>query len=127
MSRERRRARAGATGFIALATFTAPASAAQPFDGSWGIQVTTERGPCDPLYRYYIVIENNAVRVRSMMGEVSPEIAGRIQPSGRIDSRIGAADDPVSIRGRLEGGAGAGTWTASARQCAGRWTAEKRG
>ena len=96
------------------------------FDGSWGIQVLTERGECDPVYRYYIVIQNNAVHVRSMMGEVAPEPAGRINPSGRIDTRIGAADDPVGIRGKLEGAAGSGRWTAPARGCAGRWVAERR-
>ena len=96
------------------------------FDGSWGIQVLTERGACDPVYRYYIVIAQNAVRVKSMMGEVAPEIAGRINPTGRIATRIGAADDPVAIRGRLDSAAGAGTWTAPARGCGGRWVAERR-
>jgi hypothetical protein len=107
------------------------AAAAAPFDGrfdgSWGIQVLTERGACDPIYRYYIVIQNNAVHVRSMMGEVAPEPAGRIAPSGRIDTRIGAPDDPVGIRGKLAGAAGSGNWTAPARGCAGRWVAERRG
>jgi hypothetical protein len=67
------------------------------------------------------------VRVKSMMGEVSPEVAGRINPTGRIDTRIGAADDPVAIRGRLDSAAGTGTWTAPARGCGGRWVAERRG
>ena len=111
-----------------LASLAAPgAVASAPFDGSWGIQVMTERGECDPVYRYYIVIQNNAVHVRSMRGEVAPEPSGRINPSGRIDTRIGAPDDPVGIRGRLERAAGSGSWTAPARGCAGRWVAEKRG
>jgi hypothetical protein len=112
---------------LLLLGLAAPAGAAQGFDGSWGIQVMTERGACDPVYRYYVVIAANAVHVKSMMGEVSPEVAGRIDPSGRIDSRIGSAEDPVAIRGRLEAAAGSGTWTAPARGCAGRWLAEKRG
>jgi hypothetical protein len=117
---------------LALAAVIAhgPAAAAPfggRFDGSWGIQVLTERGECDPVYRYYIVIQNNAVHVRSMMGEVAPEPSGRINPSGRIDTRIGAPDDPVGIRGKLEGAAGSGRWTAPARGCAGRWVAERRG
>lgn len=96
------------------------------FDGSWGIEVLTERGACDPVYRYYVVIRDNAVHVKSMMGEVAPEPAGRIAPGGRIDSRLGAADDPVGIRGKLERAAGAGQWSAPARGCAGRWVAERR-
>jgi hypothetical protein len=105
---------------------TGAPAAASSFDGAWGIQVVTERGQCDPVYRYYIVIQNNAVHVRSMMGEVSPEAAGRINPNGRIDTRIGAPEDPVGIRGKLAGAAGAGSWTAPARGCAGRWVAERR-
>jgi hypothetical protein len=102
------------------------APASQPFDGPWSIQVLTERGACDPVYRYYVVIAGGAVHVKSMMGEVSPEAAGRIAPGGRIDGRIGAAEDPVAIRGRLERATGGGTWTAPARGCAGRWVAERR-
>jgi hypothetical protein len=112
---------------LAASVGLARVAASAPFDGSWGIEVRTERGACDPLYRYYIVIRENAVHVRSMMGEVAPEPSGRINPSGRIDSRIGAPDDPVGIRGQLEGAAGSGSWTAPARGCAGRWVAERRG
>jgi hypothetical protein len=115
---------------LLIAGLTQGAAASQPaatrFDGSWGIEVRTERGPCDPLYRYYIVIRGTAVHVKSMMGEVSPEVAGRIAASGRIDTRIGAPDDPVGIRGRLDARAGQGQWTAPARGCAGRWIAERR-
>jgi hypothetical protein len=119
------------TGLLVAAAAASGGAASAPFagkfDGSWGIQVLTERGACDPIYRYYIVIAANAVRVKSMMGEVSPEVAGRIAPGGRIDGRIGSADDPVAIRGRLQSASGGGTWTAPARGCAGRWVAERRG
>jgi hypothetical protein len=122
--------RALVAGLLASAALAGAAPASQPFDGkfdgSWGIQVLTERGACDPVYRYYVVIADSAIRVKSMMGEVSPEVAGRIAPSGRIDGRIGAPEDPVAIRGRLETASGGGTWTAPARGCAGRWVAERR-
>lgn len=111
---------------LLAASLCAATAAAAPFDGSWGIQVLTESGACDPVYRYYVVIRDNAVHVKSMMGEVAPEPSGRIAPSGRIDSRLGSADDPVGIRGKLERAAGAGQWTAPARGCAGRWVAERR-
>ena len=113
-------------GLLASAALAGAAPASQPFDGPWSIQVLTERGACDPVYRYYVVIAGGAVHVKSMMGEVSPEAAGRIAPGGRIDGRIGAADDPVAIRGTLQKASGGGTWTAPARGCAGRWVAEKR-
>ena len=100
---------------------------ARSFDGSWGIEVMTEQGRCDPRYLYYIVIRDNAVHLRSMMGETSPQAAGRVGPGGRIDGTLGAADDPVAVRGQLESVAGSGTWAAPSRGCSGRWVAEKRG
>lgn len=112
---------------VALLLFATPTEASRAVDGSWSVEVLTERGDCEPVYRYYLVIANGAVHVKSMSGEVSPDPAGRIGPMGKIDTRIGSADDPVTIRGRLEGNGGAGTWIASARRCAGRWQAEKRG
>jgi hypothetical protein len=100
--------------------------AASPFDGGWGIQVITEHGPCDQVYRYYVEVEGGAVRVRSMTGQLSKRVAGRIQGTGRIEGAIGAPDDPVAVEGRLQGEAGAGAWRAPARGCAGRWVAERR-
>jgi hypothetical protein len=103
------------------------AQARTTFDGSWSIEVRTERGACEPVYRYYIEVRDGAVRLRSMTGETSPNVAGRIHPSGRIAGQIGAVDDPVDIRGQLDGGSGEGTWNATARSCSGRWMAERRG
>ncbi|HVL71974.1 MAG TPA: hypothetical protein VM434_08830 [Beijerinckiaceae bacterium] len=111
---------------LAFALLLAGPAAASPFDGSWGIEVITERGPCDRVYRYYVEVEDGAVRLRSMTGQVSPRVAGRVQGTGRVNGAIGAPDDPVTVQGRLDEGKGTGDWAAPARGCAGRWVAERR-
>ena len=95
-------------------------------DGSWAIEIVTERGACERLYRYYVVVEGQAVRVRSMTGETSEATSGLVRPDGRIDATVGQPDDPVRVTGRLKGTAGKGVWSAPARQCTGRWSAHKR-
>src|SRR3954465_3514485 len=87
----------------------------------------TERGACDPLYRYYVEVEGQTVRLRSMTGATTQSAAGLVRPDGRINITVGQADDPVSVKGRLGATSGAGLWSAPARGCAGRWSAAKRG
>lgn len=86
----------------------------------------TERGECERLYRYYVVVDGEAVRLRAMMGETSEAPVGALRKDGRIDVTLGQADDPVSVKGQLGAAAGGGRWVAPSRGCAGRWSAEKR-
>ncbi len=111
-------------GLGALTTFPA-AVAATPFDGAWSLEVSTQRGACDGLYRYYVAIENGQVRVRTMSGQLGNP-AGRIAPSGRVSSRLGTPADPVDIVGQLRRDDGRGTWSAPARGCSGIWSAARR-
>ncbi|WP_230530167.1 hypothetical protein [Microvirga roseola] len=109
---------------LILLSVTAPTAAAT-FDGPWRVEIKTRRGGCDPLYRYYVVVDNGQVRVRSMSGQLG-RAAGRISENGRVLSRIGNASDPVEIRGRLKRSTGGGTWHAPTRGCSGVWTAARR-
>lgn len=115
--------------FLTAPLVPAPAEAATSarFDGSWGIEVQTREGTCDPLYRYYVVIDEGAVRVRSMSGQTAAAPSGQVRSSGQIDTVLGSAQDPVQVRGRLASATGEGTWSAPSRGCAGSWTASKRG
>jgi hypothetical protein len=118
-------------GIAATATLVALASAAAApaagrFDGSWSIEIATEGGACDPLYRYYIVVDGETVRIRSMLGDTAYATAGFVQPNGSINVRFGQASDPVTVRGRLASDAGTGTWLAEARGCRGKWRAARR-
>ena len=114
-------------GVAANLSFAVPAVAQAPHDGSWAIEIVTEHGDCDRHYRYYVVVDGPAVRLRSMMGETSPASMGLVRPDGRVNATLGEAADPVNVTGRLAGTSGTGVWSAPARQCKGRWRAERRG
>jgi hypothetical protein len=110
----------------ASVSFAGPLLARAAHDGSWAIEIVTERGACDRLYRYYVEVDGQAVRLRSMTGETSPATMGLVGADGRIRATLGQADDPVTVTGRLAATSGTGVWSAPARQCTGRWNAQKR-
>ena len=109
----------------ALGAASSAASAQAPQDGAWALEIHTQRGACEPLYRYYLVIEGQAVHLRSPFGETSGPL-GQLRADGRVDATLGDSEDPVAVKGRLGPSSGAGTWSAPARRCAGRWSAYKR-
>lgn len=115
---------------LTLAAAAPPALAARTprglarFDGTWSIEVVTERGGCDRAYRYGIVIENGQARYA---GGTDFTVSGRVQPSGAVRGSISRGSDRADVVGRLGDGAGSGTWTTSgARACGGHWNAERR-
>jgi hypothetical protein len=46
----------------ALPLMSGTAAAQQQFNGTWSVEVITERGDCDRAYRYAVVIENGSIR-----------------------------------------------------------------
>ena len=95
------------------------------FDGTWSVEVVTQQGDCDRAYRYSILIENGRARYG---GPEAFQVTGQVQSSGAVTGSIARGNDRANVAGRLQGQAGAGTWTTSgSRNCSGRWTAEKQG
>jgi hypothetical protein len=102
-----------------------PALAQQPFDGRWSVEIVTESGTCDRVYRYPVVVENGRIRYGGPEGF---QVSGRIAANGDVQGSIARGQDRADVRGRVSGNTGSGTWRASgARNCSGRWSAEKRG
>lgn len=93
------------------------------FDGTWSVEVLTERGNCDQ-YRYPIIVENGRARYG---GPENFNVTGQVRPNGSVSASIARGQDRADVTGRLSGNFGRGTWTTSgSRTCAGRWNAEKR-
>jgi hypothetical protein len=113
----------GAVAFSALAVSEVGAQAGR-FDGSWSVEVVTERGSCDRAYRYAIIIENGRARYG---GPEAFNVSGRVQPNGAVRGSISRGQDRADVTGRLTGRSGTGTWmTSGSRSCGGIWNAEKR-
>ena len=102
---------------ISSTSFAGPA-----YDGVWSVLVHTEKGDCDPGYRYPIRISNGHL---ANAGDATFTITGAIAPNGAITVTVSAAGKSASGSGRLAGNEGGGSWTGGA--CSGSWTAERRG
>jgi hypothetical protein len=109
----------------ATATLTATSTtsfAAPGYDGTWSVLVMTQKGDCDPAYRYPIRIANGTL---VNAGGNPFTITGRIAQTGAITVTISAGGKSATGSGRLSGDMGIGSWTGGA--CSGSWTAERRG
>jgi hypothetical protein len=104
----------------------AQAQGAKQFDGNWSVEVITEKGDCDKAYRWPVIVQNGRARYGGPEGF---NVSGQIAANGAVQGVISRGQDRANVRGRLSGGWGSGTWTASggSRSCSGRWNAEKRG
>lgn len=109
------------------ASFLAPAAQAQTnrFDGTWSVEVVTERGECDRAYRYSVIVQNGRARYG---GPEQFDVNGQVRPNGSVSASISRGQDRAHVTGQLSGGRGRGTWsTSGGRACSGYWNAYKRG
>jgi hypothetical protein len=105
------------------ATLTVNTSFAAPrYDGVWSVLIHTEKGDCDPGYRYPIRISNGRL---ANAGDTAFTISGAVAPTGAITVTVAAAGKSASGSGHLADNEGGGSWTGGA--CSGSWTAERRG
>jgi hypothetical protein len=111
--------------FAALAasvTFVASASKAGPvYDGLWSVLIMTQKGDCDPGYRYPIRISNGAL---VNAGGSAVDINGKVAATGAVIVTVSAAGKSANGSGHLAGNNGEGSW--SGGSCSGTWTAERR-
>ncbi len=103
---------------------SAPA-ARSSFDGAWSVVIITDSGTCDREYRYGLRISNGRVLYQ---GDPSINIAGQVDPNGRVAVVVRSGDQVASGAGRLSRARGSGLWNgrSSTQQCSGHWVAERR-
>jgi hypothetical protein len=111
-------------GTIAASAMTAStASLAVPrYDGLWSVSIVTEKGDCDPGYRYPIRISNGLL---ANAGDSVFTISGKVGGTGAITVTVSGGGRSATGSGRLAGNMGVGSWTGGA--CSGSWSAERRG
>ena len=106
---------------LSLSAALDAAEAANPFDGSWWVTITTTRGNCS---------SGGTVRLRN--GGVSGgaggfAVGGRVAPNGAAQVSVSSGAAHASGGGRLAGNSGRGSWrgTGSEGTCSGVWTANR--
>ena len=117
-----------AASFAALlvALPSAPSDAARrssAFDGQWSVVIYTTYGDCDRSLRYSLQIIGGQV----VSAQQNYRLAGAVAPNGSIRVMVAEAGRSASGSGRLVGNSGSGQWRTSTGQCAGQWTAARRG
>ncbi|MFZ0373095.1 MAG: hypothetical protein WB772_21355 [Xanthobacteraceae bacterium] len=104
------------------ATLASTTSFAMPrYDGTWSVLVMTQKGDCDPGYRYPVRISNGQL---VNAGDSAFTITGKVGDTGAITVTVSAGGKSATGIGRLAGNEGGGMWTGGA--CSGSWTAERR-
>ena len=107
----------------ATATLTSTTGFAMPrYDGLWSVLIVTQKGDCDPGYRYPVRISKGTL---VNAGDSPINISGRVAETGAITVIVSAGSKSATGSGRLDGTMGGGLWTGGA--CSGSWTAERRG
>ena len=93
----------------AAATVASTASFAMPrYDGTWSVLVMTQKGDCDPGYRYPIRIANGQL---VNAGDNAFTITGKVADTGAITVTVSAGGKSATGFGRLAGNEGGGQWT----------------
>jgi len=109
--------------FVTAATLVGGTSYATPsYDGVWSVLVHTEKGDCDPGYRYPIRIAHGQL---INAGDTAFTITGAVQPTGAVTVTVAAGGKSATGSGHLAGNSGGGSWIGGS--CSGSWTAERRG
>ena len=93
------------------------------FDGSWSVVIYTTYGDCDRSLRYSLQIIGGQV----VSQQQNYQLAGAVASNGAIRVMVAEAGRSASGSGRLVGNNGSGQWRTSTGQCAGQWTAVRRG
>lgn len=111
-----------ATAIAASSTASTASFALPRYDGLWSVSIVTQKGDCDPGYRYPVRITNGTL---SNAGDSNFTVTGKVGATGAITVTVSAAGKSATGSGRLAGDAGIGSWIGGA--CSGTWTAERRG
>lgn len=112
-----------AAGLAVILMSSGGAFAQQQFNGTWSVEVVTEKGECDKAYRLPVVIEGG----RASSGQEGFNANGSVAANGAVQGSIARGSTRANITGRLSGSTGSGTWTTEGgRGCSGRWVGERR-
>ncbi len=93
------------------------------FDGQWSVVIYTLVCDCDRSLRYSLRIVDGRVQGEDQ----SYQVGGAVASSGAIRVVVAEGGRSASGTGRLSGTSGRGQWRTSTGQCAGQWTAVRRG
>src|SRR5262249_36029933 len=104
---------------------SASGTARTAFDGRWSVIVSTRSGPCDPQYRFGVVILNGNITYE---GASVAGAQGRVSPSRTVPGSGSPGPQSPTGQGRLSRDHGTGTWRGQGAggACSGTWQATRQ-
>src|SRR5436309_1498791 len=104
-----------------LAT-AASALAAEPFDGSWLVSVTTREGSCGTFSSELLIAQGRIVTPPGVLLSGS----GKVSRSGGVAVDFVAGSSAIRASGHARKSAAQGSWRAPTLSCSGAWQALRR-
>lgn len=101
---------------------TVSASAAQPFDGAWDVDVATQKGSCGTYSSELVIREGRIGTPPGMLISGS----GNVSRAGRIVVEFAAGSSSIKASGQARRSAAQGRWLAPTLSCSGTWQAVRR-
>ena len=83
---------------LCLLLATAGSARAAEHDGRWSVLVITEKGACDPCYRYEVSVGQGRV---VYAGDAAVGMDGTITPNGSVKASVGKQGKNAIGSGRL--------------------------
>lgn len=91
-------------------------------DGVYSVEVYTQSGACDRVYRWTINVAGGRV---VSGGDGFMQASGRISENGAVSLAFRRDNQVANVTGRVKGGAASGAWSSPTMQCAGSWRAAR--
>ena len=99
-------------------SFSVPAFAQQPYDGTWNVTIVTKSGSCEPSASSTLTVSDGKISAAGadVSGPIGREGRGRVSINGAY------------ANGQLSGNAGSGKWNGASGgiPCSGRWEAARQ-
>lgn len=109
---------------LVLASAASTSLARTIYDGAWSVLIITQRGSCDPTYRYGVQISDGVV---AYDGIAPITLQGRVTPKGLVRVIVQAPGQWADGSGKLTRNKGGGVWKGQGATslCTGIWQAER--
>jgi|ERR1700719_3437878 len=98
------------------------AEARSLYDGSWDLAFVTQKGACDPAYRFSVNINDGVITHPNLV-----RFRGYVARSGAVRASVTVQDKYASGSGKLSNNTGRGIWGgySGTARCSGYWTARR--
>jgi hypothetical protein len=105
-----------------MAAASISALAANPYDGTWHVNITTTAGTCGSGVGFNLQVRNGTV-----FGYGDFRVSGRVTPRGDTRVAIMSGASQATGSGRLRGSSGGGSWRGTGSQglCSGYWNSNR--